>query len=279
MKRYLLIGAAALTLASCNQEQIERQQKTIDSLNMVVLLRSNENSDITKTLTEINENLKYIKEQENITSVNIDESGSNSSVNDINAIYNRLLDNKKKIANLQSRLNAAIGKNKQFDELIAQLKATTDEKMAQIEVLTQENSKKDAKIGTLEKAINNLSQSIDSLTTVNADILQNLDNTVKKLNTRYYIVGSKSDLKDKGLLETGLFKGKKAKLGENALKQYFKKIDLREVSSIPLNGKKVAIVTQHPESSYTIDEDFTALTITDRESFWSQSNCLVVCTK
>lgn len=279
MKKYILICAAALTLASCNKEQLERQQKTIDSLNMIVSLRDSENSDISKTLSEINENLKFIKEQEGITNVNIDENGGNTSVSDINAIYDRLLENKKKIASLQRRLNTELGKNKQYDELIAQLQATTEAKMAEIEALTQENSRKDAKIGTLEKAINNLSESIDSLTNVNKDILQNLDNTVTKLNTRYYIVSSKKDLKANGLLESGLFKGKKANLNETALKRYFKKIDLREVSSISLGGKKCEVLTNHPASSYSIDEDFNTLTITDKENFWSQSNCLVVCTK
>lgn len=279
MKRYIVMCVAALGLASCNKEELARQQKTIDSLNMIVSLRENENGDITKTLNEINENLKYIKEQEGITNVNLDEGGNNSSVSDINAIYDRLLDNKKKIASLQRRLNTEIGKNKQYDELIAQLQATTESKMAEIEALTQENTRKDVKIGTLEKAINNLSESIDSLTTVNRDILQNLDNTVKQLNTRYYIVASKKDLKSNGLLESGLFKGKKANLNDRALKQYFKKIDLREVSTIALTGKKVEILTQHPTSSYSIDEDNTTLSINDKESFWSQSNCLVVCTK
>lgn len=275
----LLICAAAIIFVGWNQEEHERRQKTIDSLNMVVSLRNSENSDITKTLSEINENLKYIKEQEGITNVNLDEAGDNSSVNDINAIYQRLLDNKQKIATLQRRLNKELGKNKQYDELIAQLQATTESKMAEIEALTQDNRKKDVKITTLEKAINNLSQSIDSLTTVNTDILTNLDNTVAKLNTRYYIVSDKGDLKDKGLIETGLFKGKKAKLDDKSLSRYFKKIDLRNVNSIPLNGKKATLLTSHPSSSYTIDEDYTQLTITNKDDFWSQSNCLVVCTK
>ena len=279
MKNVIIICAAALTLASCNKEELERRQKTIDSLNMIVALRNSENSDISKTLSEINDNLKYIKEQEGITNVNIDEGSSNASVNDINAIYQRLLDNKKKIASLQRRLNSELGKNKQYDELIAQLQATTESKMAEIEALTKDNKQKDVKITTLEKAINNLSESIDSLTTVNKNILQNLDNTVAKLNTRYYIVASKGDLKDKGLIETGLFKGKKAKLDDNSLNRYFKKIDLRNVGSIPLSGKKVTILTNHPTSSYTIDEDYNQLTITNKEEFWSQSNCLVVCTK
>lgn len=279
MKKHIIIFIAALGLVSCNKEELARQKKTIDSLNMIVSLRDSENNDISKTLTEINENLKFIKEQEGITNVSIEEQGGNESVRDINAIYNRLLDNKKKIASLQRRLNTEIGKNKQYDDLIAQLQATTESKMAEIEALTKENSRKDVKIGTLEKAINNLSQSIDSLTTVNKDILQNLDNTVKQLNTRYYIVASKKDLKKNGLLETGLFKGKKANLNDRALKQFFTKVDLRELNAIKLTGKKVEILTQHPESSYSIDESNTTLTINNKDAFWSQSNCLVVCTK
>lgn len=278
MKKIVIL-CAAIALVSCNKEELERQQKTIDSLNMVVALRNSENDDISKTLRDINENLQMIKEAEGITNVDISEGGKSTYTRDIDAIYNRLLDNKKKIASLQRRLNSELGKNKQYDELIAQLQATTESKMAEIEALTQDNNRKDVKITTLEKAINNLTESIDSLTGVNKTILQNLDNTVNKLNTRYYIVESKSELKSKGLVESGLFKGKKVSLDEKSLNKYFSKIDLRNVDAIPLKGKKCEILTPHPASSYSIDENFTALTITSKDAFWSQSNCLVVCTK
>lgn len=279
MKKTLLVCAATIALVSCNKEELARQQRTIDSLNQIVALRDSTNNDITKTLQEINESLSTIKDQEGITSVDLDENSNNPAKNDLQAIYNRLQENKKKITNLQRRLNSEMGKNKQYDELIAKLQANLDSKIAEIEALTQDNQSKDKRISTLETAVNNLSQSIDSLTQVNQNILSNLDETVNKLNTRYYIVEKKSDLKDKGLLQTSLFKGKKATISESALKKYFNKIDMRKVGSIALNGKKCEVLTQHPESSYSIDEDYTQLTIKDKDAFWSQSNCLVISTK
>lgn len=279
MKKIFVICAAAVALTSCNKEELARKQSTIDSLEMIVSLRDSQNNDITQILKDINDNLNDIKEREGITSVAIGEGDKNASVNDINAIYDRLLDNKKKIASLQRRLNSELGKNKQYDELIAELQATNESKMAEIEALKSDIQGKDVKITTLEKAINNLSKSIDSLTSVNTNILANLDETTKQLNTRYYIVESKSELKAKGLLTTGLFKGKKANLDDKSLNKYFNKIDLRSVSVIQLTGKKAEILTQHPASSYSIDEDFTQLTINDKNAFWSQSNCLVICTK
>lgn len=279
MKRAILAVAALAALCGCNKEELARQQHTIDSLKTVVAMRDSANNDISQTLSEIRDNLNYIKDQEGIVSVG-DAEGErkNAYNNDIDAIYAKLLDNKKKISRLQSRLNTELGKNKQYDELIAQLQEQTERQLSQIEALNSTVDSKNAKIGTLEAAINNLSQSIDSLTKVNQDILANLDETTNKLNTRYYLVATKSFLKEKGLLQTGLFKGKKL-VGDGVDSRFFTKIDKRKTNTIALKGKKVEVLTTHPASSYSIDDNYRTLTITDSEAFWASSNCLIVCTK
>ena len=77
----------------------------------------------------------------------------------------------------------------------------------------------------------------------------------------------------------GLFKG--LKIGDNFDKNYFTKIDLREVTSIKLNVKSLRILSAHPENSYKLiqnDNTIESIEITDPEKFWERSKFLVMLT-
>ncbi len=61
-------------------------------------------------------------------------------------------------------------------------------------------------------------------------------------------------------------------------KDYFVKIDAREVKEIPLYAKRVKMLTNHPKTAYRLelkDGQYT-LFITDTKSFWSVSKYLVI---
>ena len=76
----------------------------------------------------------------------------------------------------------------------------------------------------------------------------------------------------------GIGKTETLKSGFN--KSVFNKIDITEVKSFPINGKKVELVTNHPQDSYTfekVDEkQIESLVILDPEKFWNSSKYLVV---
>jgi len=62
----------------------------------------------------------------------------------------------------------------------------------------------------------------------------------------------------------------------------FTKIDYTQISTIPVNSKKVELVTTHPDGSYKIEKNndlVSDILITDPEKFWSASKYLVVLTK
>ena len=63
---------------------------------------------------------------------------------------------------------------------------------------------------------------------------------------------------------------------------YFTKIDMRVVKSIPLYSKSAELLTDHPAGSYSLDKDAQGqytLRITNADSFWSVSRYLVVLVK
>ncbi len=276
MKKVILLGAiAAIAFSACNQEQLDRQQKTIDSLNSAIATKDSSMSLVATTMADIQSNLNYIKEKENIISVSANsEDNKNQIKEDIQAIYTRLVDNKKKMEELQRKLNSSMSKSKEYQKIIEVLQQQIDQQNEQIEKLNKALEDKNIEIGYLNDAVIRLSSSVDSLATTNANTQQQLETTTEELNTVYYIVATKATLKEKGLLEGGLFT-KKVLSGEvdNSL---FTKIDKTTTEKIELSGRRFKVLTSHPETSYSIDEDNKVLTIKNKELFWKASKYLII---
>ena len=277
MKRIILgCAAVAIALASCNQEQLDRQQKTIDSLFEQTALKDSSMSLIATTLADVQTNLNYIKEKEGIIAVQANTEGSDKDQlkNDIQAIYARLVDNKNKVSELQRKLNKALGQNKENAKIIEVLQAQIEQQNAEIAKLNDMLQQKDVEIGYLNNAIINITNTVDSLTTVNTNTQSKLDDTTAELNSVFYLVAEKNTLKAKGLIEGGLF-NKKVMSG-NVDETLFTKVDKTTTEIIPLSGKKFKVLTSHPESSYTIAEENKVLVIKSKEAFWKTSKYLIV---
>lgn len=276
MKRAIFIGLAATAiLASCNQDKVDNLTSQLDSLERVMAAKDSSMALIATTLTDVQNNLNYIKEKEGIISINANGEGDSIQINnDLKAIYAKLVENKEKVNKLQKQLNSAIGKNKEYEKIINVLKDQIEKQNAEIERLNKLLGEKDVEIGFLNSAIINLSSSVDSLSTVSANTQNALDATTEELNTGYYIVAEKSTLKDNGLLEGGLFS--KKVLSGDVNNSLFTKVDVTEVSEIALSGRKFKVLTNHPESSYTIDEEKKVLVIKDKKAFWQASKYLIV---
>ena len=99
-----------------------------------------------------------------------------------------------------------------------------------------------------------------------------------ELNTCYYVIGSKSELKEHKIIETGFLR--KTKVMEKDYEiEYFTKGDKRTLAEIPLYSKKAKIYTKHPADSYeivTADDNTKTIVITNPTKFWELSNFLVV---
>lgn len=277
MKKVIIaFGAAVIGLASCNQEQLDRQKKTIDSLFDQVALKDSSMSLIATTLADVHTNLNYIKEKEGIIAVQANAEGSDKDQlkNDIQAIYARLVDNKNKVNELQRKLNKALGKNSENAKIIAVLQEQIEQQNAEIAKLNEMLQQKDVEIGYLNNAIINITNTVDSLTTVNTETQTKLDDTTAELNSVFYLIAEKSVLKEKGLLEGGLF-SKKIMSG-SVDEKLFTKIDKTVTEVIPLTGRKFKVLTSHPASSYILDEEKKALVIKDKAAFWKTSKYLII---
>ena len=164
---------------------------------------------------------------------------------------------KKTVANLQKMVNY----------LNAQL-AEKSERIAQLEELVET---KNVKISELLNSLNVLQVESDYL--MDQNVKQD-----KQLNARYYCVGTKKELKEKGLLKGGFLK--KTKVDNNAVdNSLFKRVDERSFKTLTINSKKPKLMTNTPADSYTLTSNgdgTSTLTITDAKKFWNVSYYLII---
>ena len=132
--------------------------------------------------------------------------------------------------------------------------------------------------------ITNLNTRVDSLVTVNNTVNQEKkeaqaesERLANELNVCFYAVGSKKELKENKIIETGFLRKTKIMEGD-FVKSYFTKADKRTLSEIQLHSKKAEVMSKHPKESYTIVDGASGkvLRINNSSRFWEFSNYLVV---
>ena len=104
----------------------------------------------------------------------------------------------------------------------------------------------------------------------------------EQLKTAYFVMGSKKDLKRKGIIESRggiLGLGAASTVNQNLNKSELASLNKEVVTSIPVGIKKAKLLSAHPVSSYTINlegNEITTLEIIDPDDFWRNSKYLVL---
>ena len=281
MKKILMFAIVAAMFASCDTHrgEVESLQNKVDSLEQLNKLKDSNMSLIVETMSGLQENLNYIKQKENIITTNLSEGDNSQIQNDVDAIYNVLLDNKKKVKDLEAQLRKATSNNKELNQLISVLQKQIDAQNEEIEKLSALLKEKDVDINALTGAVISLTSSVDSLATEKAKVDKSLENATSEINTCYYIIGTRSYLRSKNVIEKdGIFK--KKILASDVDTKLFTAIDKTQTSKIDLGGNHAKVLSQHNEKSYELvdneDGKTQSLVIKDAETFWKTSRYLVV---
>ena len=181
--------------------------------------------------------------------------------------------NRELLAKLEKQLANGTLQSEQLKKTIANLSKQLEAKDKQLQELRQELDSKDIHIAELDETINNLHTKSNRLTSVNRKQSETINSQDKQLNTAWYVFGTKKELKEQHVIGGG-----KVMTG-NFNKNYFTKVDIRDVSEIKLMSKSAKLLTTHPSSSYTLVRDANkqyTLRITNPQIFWSTSKYLVV---
>lgn len=283
MRKLLFICACVLALGACKQEKAKGPDPAIaqqrDSLNQIIAQKDNELNDMMGTMNEIEEGFREINEAQNRVSLAKNGEGSNRAQRireNIQFIQSTMKQNRELINKLTRQLRESSIKGEQFKRTIENLTSQLEEKNKQLQELRAELDAKDIHISELDEKISGLNSNVTSLTHESAQKSQQISQQDKQLHTAWFVFGTKSELKEQNILKDGKV------LQSNFNKEYFTKIDIRVDKEIKLYSRSAKMLTAHPASSYTLQQDANkqyVLRITNPDQFWSTSKYLVVLVK
>ena len=269
-------------LFSCNENKEKEQQSLAEVSKQELITALSEREQLLILVKEISTGLEQIKQLENIMTVSAEHPEKNVSqqaqiLADISSLKERIQQRKEKLQELESKLQDSTINNKELQETVQALQSQIDSQIEEIESLKQQLVAANEHIGALNNEVDSLNTTV---TTVTGERNAAQEASVKlenELNTCYYIIATKSELKSYNIIETGFLR--KTKLTKSDFdKGDFVISDKRILNTLPLNASKIKILTNHPETSYELIEEngLKTIKITNPEQFWNQTNYLVV---
>ena len=283
MKKIMIMAACLLALVACKQktnnasELILQQQR--DSLTRIIEQKDNEIDDMVATMNDIQEGFRAINEAEQ--RVTIAKNGEGTTMaegirENMEFIQGQMQQNRELISKLRNQLRQSSVKADQLRRTLDNLTQQLDEKDSQLRQLQAELEAKDLQIGELNQQVTTLSGNVSHLQEETSQKSQTISSQDKQLNTAWFAYGTKKELKEQRIIEDGKV------LRSNFNRDYFTKIDIRIDKEIRLYSRSAKVLTAHPQSSYTLQQDANKqyiLRITHPQQFWSTSKYLVVLVK
>ncbi len=233
------------------------------------------------TFDEIENNLRTIEEKENLITVNpsdkeVPKDRKKQILEEIKYINSLLDQNKTKIASLNAQLKQSGGVIKVLQSKVAKLDSLVKQSEIEITGLKTALADKNFEIGQLNSRMTGLQ---DSLVMKEQKITYQTD----ELNKAFLASGTYKELKKMGLVtrEGGfLGLGRKEALMENFKDDAFSRINITETKTIPVNSKKVKLISEHPTSSYELihdnDNKIAYIEIKDPDQFWKISKYAIL---
>jgi uncharacterized protein YoxC len=284
MKSTMVLIVLALVFAGCGNrtEELEKEkaelQKQYADLRTDLDARDAYIDEVTKAINEVYTNLEDIRSKEQLVRKETGEmeTGKRASaqeirrklLGDISAIDSTLQQNRKRIADLQSRANTY---RKQYTGLQEMVKS-----------LQQTIAEREQALASLEDRVRGLESDLAE----KSRIITQRDSLIAaqqtQMNTAYYIVGTRKELEDKGIIrdEGGfLWFGKTTVLAAGFDRQQFTPISRTESRRINVSGAIEEIVPKRKDGSYStaeVDPSHSELQIVHPEGFWENDYLVIV---
>ena len=281
MKKILYFAVGMLIMTACGSKMSETEQQMAaarDSLNIAL---ANQDSLIV-LMTEIQQGLNDIKTLENImnTSDYLSETSNKREEirNDMILIQKTLKERRDRLVELENRINKANSNNAHLQKALATLREQIAQQEETINDLRNQLIEANIHIDLLTSQVDTLNQAVEESNQIREEVEAANENLINELNYCYYVIGSKSELNEHKRISSGFLRKTKI-LPEGFEQEYFTRDDKRTLSTLPLGSKKAKVLTNQPESSYTIETEangMKVLNITNPESFWATTNYLVI---
>lgn len=282
MRKLIVIGITGLLILSgcTDKKKLEEAQKQNDATRAELIEAVSDRDQLLSLVNEISAGMDQIKQLENILSV----SGKNETPgqreriqSDIAAIQQTLQQRREKLADLEKKLSASSVANSNLKNTIASLRSQIDSQANEIASLRSNLNEAAGKIGQLDAAVDSLHTTVSNVTAERDSTEQQNTIITNELNQCFYAIGTKSELKENKIIETGFLRKTKLMKGDFD-HSFFTTADKRTLTTIELNSDKAEVLTNQPAGSYVITEanGHKVLRITNPAAFWSLSNYLVI---
>lgn len=281
MKKLFVFVLCMTALTACNQKGQQSNADLLvtqerDSLNRIIAQKDNEINDMMGTLNDIEEGFRAINAAEDRVSVARQGEGASMKeriTENIQFIQQTMQQNRELINKLRNQLRQSSVKGDELRRTLDNLTKELEEKDTQIKALMAELEAKNIQITELSTQVTTLETNVANLSEESTQKSKTISAQDKQLNTAWFVFGTKKELKEQRIIEDGEV------LRSNFNQDYFTKIDIRVDKEIKLYSKSAKLLTTHPASAYTLQQDANkqyVLRITDPQAFWSTSKYLVV---
>ena len=256
------------------QSELNSKDKELNSLEFDKLNNDSIVNQYALYIQRIKNNINEINNQESIinNAKSKEEFYKADTTNIINAIKimsEKLIENESMISELNNAVKLEKNKNSQFATRVTEL--------------SSEVAKSNREIYFLREELNSLNSSFEAIFNKYNEQNKKISFLNNKLNEIAYVIGTKSELLDNGVLTKsgGLIGlGKSRKLNSDFNTNYFTFSTKQDLKSIVLGYKSVKLMTPHPSESYKISKNtnelIDSLLIFNVENFWKNSKFLVL---
>mgnify|MGYP001227933931 FL=1 len=284
--KYFFLSLITISCVS-NSETVSEESRRIDSLQSVLSSKDqaidslefqklNDDSIVNLYalyIQKIKDNINEINKQELIinnkkNNPDFIEKDTTDIIKSIKILSKKLQENESMILALNNAVKLEKDKNSQFVSRVIDLREEIAQSNREVYYLKEELNSMNASFEAIFKKYNLQNKKISDLN--------------QKLNEVAYVIGSKSELLDNGVLTKsgGLIGiGNTRKLNSDLNTDYFTYVSKYKFQNIPLGYKTVRLMTAHPTSSYrlsTSNEIIDSLIIINQDDFWRNSKFLVV---
>jgi predicted nucleic acid-binding Zn-ribbon protein len=283
--RLVVVATGALLLAGCGNKEEELQKQIVQlqsektALNQSMAEREKFMGEVVQAVNDVYADVEAarVKEAKIVQRAGGPEGTGKVTNNDtrkelltnISEIGATLKENQTKIANLQAKAKKLGGQIAGLNKIIEALKQTIAER--------------EASIAALEARVSGLESSVAEKSRVITEREATISEQQKALNTAYYIVGTRSELKEKGIISKeggflwGLL-GSTEVLGNDIDKSHFTAIDLTKDEKIEVEGEVDELIPARKQEFFelTTNENKSEIAIKNPNKFWQEKYLVIV---
>ena len=280
-KLLLLLFISTGILFSCTNVKDSKEYKQLqeerDSLLMQGSSSDTEIAEMMSVIDDVEANFNQIREAEKYLAVQSAEKGELSAntkqriVDNFKMINEVLQKNKAQLAELNKKYSSSTGQTAALRSTIERLNKEMQESGLRIVDLQTEISRRDETIAQLSGNVSELSGHVEEQSVT-------IREQEKSLNTANFVFGTMSELKNQKILTGGFLQSTKVMDG-TFNQDYFIKIDIREVTRIPLYDKKAKLWSTPPDDTYEFEKGADGnltFVIKDTQRFWSLTKYLII---